>query len=465
MVCSLSQTVARLVKADRDGFAYHRSPLLITLLTFDSTLLVDLDDVDSHRSTIQTCCRQLLPLWSDNRVCVEVILLKTTSPVSEGDPQLHTRASQSESLLQAIQAEFESIDSQQRKQNPLLGSQGALALTVLDHCAITYQKLVRGWMQPLLPVHSLRLDLPDVEGVKCSLQLSASYQTMPFATNSQDFQRLKVDLQELSLLEVVKTLNFTSLDLSLMYGIPITVRADMQDDFESTQQLQSLFRSLLRYLLQRQSVLLVKCADSPYLPESRSESGLFGGRQNNSFVLLPQQVASGSAYSGLLFRYARASQLVESTLEVSSHPDDATADEYQSYFEDALDSLQSSDNPLDEQVLKASMGSDLGEGLEVQTDTRDVLHGTDDDDWVTDHRFWDNEDNQVQNDDMNASDNDVDGDDDDSANHVASSSPSKDKDADGDDMHRDNVIASEQRVSLKETSDDASVAEVEIDCD
>jgi hypothetical protein len=325
------------------------------------------------------------------RLTVEIIVLKTMDYAATGVPKMTVDASNVDSFLLAVQIEVGSMDLNRLQPSRIV------SLRVLDHCVLVYQKLVRDWLRPLLPTRSLLLDLPTVRGMQCSLQLTSAYQTMPFAVDSADFERLLADLKEIQRLHVLKPLAIGSVDSSLMYGVPIIVQAALQDNFQATNQMQKLVQGLLLYLQQRQLAILLECTLSEQDSTAGNEMGLFGGCANNTFIFFPQQVTVGAPQSAIMFRYARADQLVESdsfsdltAFSADQKPDDAPCSLYDAYFQEALDTLQGFDNPLDERLLRATAApaaSDQG----TVSDARGVVDETYDDKWVEDYRFWNND--------------------------------------------------------------------------
>jgi hypothetical protein len=342
-------------------------------LSFDTTFLADCSDVESHNVALRSFIRKLLPFGAGRNLSIEIVVLKTMLSTSRSDSFLH-----------AIQAKVNSVDLIQQQQGL------AICLKVLDHSAIVYQQIIRDWLRPFLPSQSILLDLPGVNGMRCSLQLSAAYQTMPFALGSQDFNRLHADLNELRRLHVRKALAIASVDSSLMFGVPIVVHAALQHDFQATNQMRNFVETLFLHLQQSQLAILVECSLVEHVSSENNETRLFGGQRNSTFILMPQHASLGAPRSALIFRYARVVHLVEvepmsgsTVLPADSKLDDASGTTLLAYFQEAIDKLQASDNPLDERLLEGTTVS----GLSDASTTSAAHSGVGNENWVRNNRF------------------------------------------------------------------------------
>jgi hypothetical protein len=355
-------------------------------LTFDTTFLTDSADIESHRRALRNFSRDILPLTEDRRLTLEIVVMKTMASAATGVSTIPVDASALDSFFSAVKTEVDFADLNRRQHSPIV------SINVLDHCVLVYQKLVRDWLRPSLPTRSILLELPSVNGMECSLQLTAGYQTLPFAMDSADFERLLVDLKDLHRLHLLNPLAMGSVDSSLMFGVPIMVETALQDDFHATRQMQNLFQGLLVYLQQRQLAMLLECTlveqeDSPVKNEMR----LFGGRANNTFILFPQQVSVSVPQTAIMFRYARADQLVQRETFFDSTPpsaacklDDSSGKLFEAYFQEVLETLQASDNPLDERLVRATAGS-TGRHQGTLSVARGVIDETVGDNWVEHH--------------------------------------------------------------------------------
>lgn len=339
--------------------------------------------MESHQRAIRDWKRRLQPYWDKGQLGQVRVVVITTAPETWGDDTRDecqhgssTEPSTLVRLLRAMQAECHRTFEQPHVLHPVLapGETGAV-LTVLPHCTISYQHLVRSWLHPYLPVQGTQLELPATTGgAQCVIQLTASYHTLPFTVNSIDFERLMVDLRRLNRLAVVQSIPMPTVDASLLFGVPMTVEVAIQDNWEATLDMERLLQALLRYLLQNQVALLLVhnggCGD-----EAPGEVGLFEGthalgnfsdnskgkagddNSNSKFVFLPRVVTAGAMTSGLLFRYADTAQLTADVTDgCTGSPKEIGATEskfgersdFDSYLEESLDGMLAPHNPLDE---------------------------------------------------------------------------------------------------------------------
>jgi len=236
-----------------------------------------------------------------------------------------------------------------------------VSLSLIEHSTVGYKNLSRQWIRTILDNqhigdHRLQLQLPELEdGTQCSVALEVEYHTLPFPVRSSETQRLMTDLSVLtkSKVQISRIIPFSSLDASLLYGVPMRVKAALEGNVFQSQEMAVLVRSLFQYLVDRQVVLLLT-----------TEKGKVDYRQSqplfplSAFVLMAQHSSETSSHTGLLFRFALHDQLLAEASETSGAPtlDEVDQFQYDDYIERAMESFEPAPfNPLDHQGLKDEM--------------------------------------------------------------------------------------------------------------
>ncbi|KAL7544219.1 hypothetical protein ACHAWF_012794, partial [Thalassiosira exigua] len=127
----------------------------------------------------------------------------------------------------------------------------------------------------------LNFDLPEtLDGVTCSITLDLECAVLPDSLRSSATRDLADDVGRISALspssvEVVQTAPLSSVDSSLIYGVPMRARAGMEDDVAAYGEMKALTRNLWRHL-GRNDVALVLRARS-----GASEEGPVEGRSSD----------------------------------------------------------------------------------------------------------------------------------------------------------------------------------------
>jgi hypothetical protein len=247
-----------------------------------------------------------------------------------------------------------------------------IAYSVMDSSSVGYKCLSRQWIRDSLLVRRLacrlHFDLPATfDGTQCSVAFEATYQIFPFAINSPQAKMLSSDLVHLSKsdIQVTQLVPLSSIDASILFGIPMTVRAGLENDYVQFQEMEVLVRSLFRLLQERELAILLRgttkrANENVYNPIS--SGGLFQSNSSSSeqiFVLMAQELPLSVGHSpptGLLYRIAHADQLLAEAAKsnLKSDSNKLTSDEemeaqYTEYIEEALSGMELRPfNPLDE---------------------------------------------------------------------------------------------------------------------
>jgi hypothetical protein len=367
--------------------AYKRkgpAALDITLITTDLAFFCDTDH-ESHQKALGDFLNNAVPYVHEGHIASIYIVVAETGKLALRDMQddeetmdlddaellSSYRTSQSLRMakcLHVIQQEMEDRAATELS----AGSAGVpntrslpvkIMVSGIDHCSIGYKMLSRQLIRNSQIGQSLRaqlvLELPKLsDGTQCSASLDASYHTLPFPVNSVGCKRLGQDMQCLSgcTLKLVKSLPHSSIDATLMYGVPIEVRSGFEADPSAARELEFLITCLFRRMDNESSVLLLSTsADKQFT----AEETMFHMADEQFFILMPNATPSASQrshQSGLLFRYARADDLLLEASTPSSAVmllDHDTASQYEDYIQRAFEFVSAShDNPLHQDSFK-----------------------------------------------------------------------------------------------------------------
>jgi len=269
----------------------------------------------------------------------------------------------------------------------------SIKITQIDHSPMGYKYLSRQWIRSTPMGRRLRgrlsLDLPELlDGSQCTVSFDAGYHTLPYALNSRKCSGLAFDLDQLSKscpLKVVKSVPFSSVDASLLYGVPFQLLPGLEADIDSTRQMEGLVKVFFRFLSDRQLVLLVSpssnegCGNDSKTGEDDSIQPLSAPKL---FVLMVQEWPKTTATrdvdpaSAMLFPYIGADQLLEETPFISTESalNAEMAEQYADYIERAIELVEvQAHNPLDAKTLhlEATFGGKSG-GISSSTDDMTV---------------------------------------------------------------------------------------------
>jgi len=100
----------------------------------------------------------------------------------------------------------------------------------------------------------LSFDLPEtLDGIMCRISLDLQYTILPHRIDSIATRGLVEDMRYMSKLspssvEVVQTISLSSVDSSLIYGVPMSARAGLENDISRYDEMKMLARHLWKYL-------------------------------------------------------------------------------------------------------------------------------------------------------------------------------------------------------------------------
>ena len=223
----------------------------------------------------------------------------------------------------------------------------------------------------------IHLELPEtLDGTQCSISLEVSYKTLPFSLDRSVVTKgFFSDLNELvqSKMEIVQLVPISCVDASLLFGVPMRVRAGLEGDLEQYQEALVLVQSLFRLMQQKEVAMLLRVqdeVDDESTNKNAVETIFHNTKKSQTFLLMAEEKVAGDCppSTGILFRYASAEELLLEQAKPLSHvnislPEEVTK-QYESYVDNALDLFECSAlNPL---YLDAMMTPDNNKRLNTK---------------------------------------------------------------------------------------------------
>jgi hypothetical protein len=338
----------------------------ITIMIVESTSMMHLMKTKSYDSVSMYDANETLP----NRLRVIECVKNIRRRIEELD-QVH--------------------DHKKSSKKGLVTSPAHLELEFMEGNAISFQYLLQTWVKESLAqtfAHSgirsggvggqgrLSFDLPEtLDGAMCSISLDLQYATLPHRIDSVATKSLVDEMHQISMyssssVEVIQTIPLSSVDSSLIYGVPMIARAGFEKDVSRYDEMKMLVGQLWTYL-SRNSVALVLRVQ-PKSDENVNNDELSQSSGEQLFVLIceeavqkqqpaldheskwdlstalevvPDKRRHGELQcNGVLYRYATTSQLLhfgneEKRLEASDEVMPGLSDQYLDFIERSLDSI------------------------------------------------------------------------------------------------------------------------------
>jgi len=218
-----------------------------------------------------------------------------------------------------------------------------LQLEIMDGNAIAFQTLLQSWVKESFAQTyasyeggvqgRLSFDLPEtLDGTMCQLSLDLQYTVLPHSINSPSTKELVEDMQRISTLspscvEVIQTIPLSSIDSSLIYGVPMSARASLENDISRYNEMKVLARQLWVYLGRNDVALVLRARVDEDDDNVGSEDQLFllvceqavqrpTDAASSALNIVPDKQGSepSSSCHGMLYRYATKSQLLREYL-------------------------------------------------------------------------------------------------------------------------------------------------------
>lgn len=331
-------------------------PLKITLVTSDHALFCDTNE-SNHSKAVSDFLAQTRPFFQDNRVASIMITVVDTGSLAlsssgqepndlEGQEVTAWRKRQLLAMTKCVHA----IQSKILTHTATISLDdhlptADLRFLVIDNCPAGYQHLSHemrrsSYITREAPAR-LEVELPELnDGARCSVIFDANYVSVPAACSNVTASCLRADLTILtnSKVDVIQALPHGSIDIGILFGLPIELRPAICADFNSTQEMQVLARSLFTYLEKHDLALLLSSSTYPGHPQTEN---LLFRREKQMFLLLPQRCRNGESQTGLLFAVAQGDDLCSTSSPIKRllQVDMDLENQYNDYTERAIETI------------------------------------------------------------------------------------------------------------------------------
>ena len=325
-----------------------KAPLRITIITNDVALFTD-TNIDSHK-------RAVIRLWDRLRehfdsgaiLSLQIIVFQTgvdalqpsSSSSETSDPLdiphrlqvVHVAKTVHNHISDLLVKEYKRMNG-----NCSQGSPMDVSFEMKDLHPIRLQSIIRDWKKEVMGssscTGSISFDLPEtLDGTQCSIKLGLSYSILPYPLNSPTTEMMIQNLQMMqnAYFEVIQLVPLESIDLSLVYGVPLVAKAALDGDLEQFREMQKIVRELLRFARSRDIALALRCNyDGRDSPLAKSEVFIFMAQTNEEDTGLDQ---------GMLYQYVSTGNNILKE-EKQSRIDEAS-DDYANLIGTSLDFLE-----------------------------------------------------------------------------------------------------------------------------
>ena len=375
-----------------------KGPINVTIICSDISLFCDTND-DSHRTGLQVFIDHVTPYFHQGLLSSIAITVATNNgqlaicteendeneiPVEASDRPLKvstTTGTQQENHQKAMQncarviewTLHDFINGIHQSRNDLTESSLRCSFILMKNSAVDFMALSHSLVRSALigcnarlDCRLRRIDLPvSGDGTHCSISLEASYEVFPFSVLSCQTKFLSSDLDDLSTmhLKVVQIMPLAMIDASLLFGIPLVVRAGLEQDYVHFQEMKILVRSLFTVLQKQEQAILLRGSSCRQLnkrtkidrmEQLHSEFSypseqyfLLMSQEIPSTVLTSTEITSTGPNSGLLFRIAHCDDLLHDKYmtdsvygqSIQTDDDRETEIQYTEYIENSLSTL------------------------------------------------------------------------------------------------------------------------------
>ena len=342
------------------------SPRPITLFTTDANLFATDMTSEFHIHGLEQFWKRIYSSFQTNAVSsITIMIVETTSTMqmmknlkrydvdnsSLNDCSLETSSFPNRlAVIQCVNDIRRRIEEMSRAQDFESTTPINLQLEIMDGNSIAFQSLLQSWVKESFAQTyasyeggvqgRLSFDLPEtLDGTMCQLSLDLQYTVLPHSINSPATKELVGDMQRISMLspscvEVVQTIPLSSIDSSLIYGVPMSARASLENDISRYNEMKVLARQLWVYLGRNEVALVLRARDvdgDEDVVKERSEDQLFflvceqavqrPTDASSALNIVPDKQGSESSSSchGMLYRYATKSQLLREYLMIVSY--------------------------------------------------------------------------------------------------------------------------------------------------
>ena len=274
-----------------------------------------------------------------------------------------------------LQREIQSLQEKDRRRS---ATPISVELLVIES-PIKFQTLLRDWISAIISPASgteggkISFNLPEtLDGSQCALSLDLVPSLLPYRVDSPEAAKLMTDLKALSLaeLEVVQVVPISSVDGSLLHGVPMSATAAMDSDLFRYKDMKVLTRQLFRYMAMKDVAIALRCVGTRGL-EGRGAKNAAADKVDEGQIFLlmaehpaetiDQSLSSSSLSSsaapsrGVLYRYATLDHIIHDHETVDALDNDSEDEDMsEQYFEYVEQSLEMVDSKILNPILLPS---------------------------------------------------------------------------------------------------------------
>ncbi len=283
------------------------APMDITIISNDVAFFTD-TNIETHRRAVTRLWERMRIKFQSNAVrSVKVVAFETKVAALHGpngpngnasndsdSPQCMKTENNDDSTphrfkvafcVREIQNHIHKLLEKEFQQPPSIDGKAGMQMNIRfefkDLNSISFLSIMQEWACDMLmsgtsDMGRICFELPETfDGTQSAISLDLSYSICPYRLDSLMTKVLLDELKELSTssIEVVQLVPLDSIDLSLIYGMPISAKAGMEGDLHQFKHMQILVSALLDYLGSNDVALVLKSWHSER--RSMNDSKLF----------------------------------------------------------------------------------------------------------------------------------------------------------------------------------------------
>lgn len=316
----------------------RRHPCSVSLFTTDSAMFSDTKST-FHLNGLENFWNRIASAFQSNIVSSVTITVVETTSISQMMDALHSNYMNENSpdpsipnrlhvirCVNDIRQRMNELAEERAESSSWIFDDGANALNAgsaipinlqfefIEGNSLSFQSLLQTWVKESF-THTyaagfaseagdsgvqgrISFDLPEtLDGTTCSISLDLQYTVLPTCITSSSTMNLVKDMNNLSRLlpssvEVVRTVSVASVDASLIYGVPMSARAGLENDISRYNEMKMLVRQLWIYLGRNDLALVLRARsneDENQTDGSISVSEGFYSAREQLFLLICQQ--------------------------------------------------------------------------------------------------------------------------------------------------------------------------------
>ena len=232
------------------------------------------------------------------------------------------------------------------------GSPIDVCLEGKDFHPLHFVDIARGWSREIISSAAgtgcISFDLPEtLNGTQCSVMLNLSYSILPYPVNSAATEGLVQNLRSWthsSYFEVIQLVPLDEVDMSLIYGVPITATAGLDGDLGQYREMQQLVSELWKHLASRDVAIVLRCMKESTFTPAKNKT-FYGDDGHRKIFLLMAQISANerektnlASGNGMLYQFlSNSNQILETKTDVKG--DGNICDEYTDLIKCSLDML------------------------------------------------------------------------------------------------------------------------------